>query len=60
MQAVSAGANGPSSHRKQQEKQKVIWFPKPNLHEIKIHSTIACHIRGVSFCVCCIPIFHMY
>lgn len=66
MQAVTAGANGPSSHRKQQEKQKLYGsldqiFMKSLIFspfaDVKIHSTIACHIRELSFCVCCIPIF---
>jgi hypothetical protein len=69
MQAVSAGANGPSSHRKQQEKQKLYGSLKQifmkslilsPFADVKIHSTIACHIWELSFCVCCILIFHMY
>jgi hypothetical protein len=26
----------------------------------QIHSTIACHIQNLSFCVCYILVFHMY
>jgi hypothetical protein len=71
MQAVSAGgARGPFSYRRKQEKKEGYGSQNQNLHEIldpfnlncgcQIHSTIACHILNLSFCVCYILIFHMY